>query len=150
RFDITATRCFGVVVSSNTLRPPVPTRSSEGVRFQSSARDVQITVGSPTPRTCQAAPALMLYITVVSVAAINAEGAAPTLRSVQARPSGDVTIVPRSPTATNKLPVHVTSSRRWEATPAWSVQLTPLVDVTASPALVTATKRLPDQASPVI
>src|SRR5436305_1792716 len=125
RLEITATRAVGDVVSSKTLRPLVPTRSSDGVRVQSRASAMQLAVGRPTPSTCQVAPESMLRNTVASLAAISAKGASPKLWSVQVSPSGEVTMVPPYPTATNRLPFHTTSSKACGAAALFSVQVTP-------------------------
>jgi hypothetical protein len=65
-------------------------------------------------------------------------------------PSGDMMIVPESPTAMN-MPFHqMISIRRLLVLEGRTVQVAPLVDWMTSPVLITPTKRLPDHAMALI
>src|SRR5215472_17198791 len=68
--------------------------------------------------------------------------------SVQVTPSGEVRIVPLSPTATNWVTTHATRLR-FEAVPVdCAVQASPSGEVKATPFAPTITTWLPDDATP--
>src|SRR5882724_7645544 len=74
-----------VPVSSKTLRPYVPTRRSGGLALESSARDVQSTVGSPAPRTCHVAPRSNVLMTAASLATTMVCGEVPGSMTTECR-----------------------------------------------------------------
>src|SRR5258708_6731292 len=149
RFETTATRAPEVTVSSNTLRPSIAARRSDGVRVQSSASARHGAFGRPTPRTVHIAPLSTLEKMVVSEPAMIANGASPKLWSVQVDPSGDVMIA-KSPTATN-MPLNQMMSRsRVGVDELWIGELIRSGERMISPVLMSPMNALPDDASSLI